>query len=369
MDEEIALSKVYIDDEIRNATIEALNGGWYILGEKTREFEKGFADFCGAKYAVAVSSGTAALFLSLLVLDVGPGDEVIVPSHTAFPTVSPVLHVGACPVFVDVDPKTYTIDPERIESKLSKKTKVLIPVHIYGHPADLDPIQSLAEDRGLFLLEDCCQAHGAEYRGTRVGAIGDIGCFSFYPSKNLTVCGDGGMVVTDNEETAEKIRMLRNHGRREKYLHEILGYNLRFNEIQAAIGLIYLSRLSRFNEQRRSLAKKYTRLLSEIPITTPKEMQWAHHVYHMYVIRAENRDQLREWLKSKAINTGIHYPVPVHLQPGIRSHIPLARDLENTEQLVKEILSLPMYPQLTEEELLKVVHYIKEFVGASQGSG
>ena len=365
MDEKIALSRVYIDDEVRKATIEALNSGWYILGEKTKEFEGAFAGYCGSKYAIAVSSGTAAIFLSLLALDVGPGDEVIVPSHTAVPTVSPILHVGASPIFVDVDPETYTTDPERIESKLSERTKAILPVHIYGHSADLDPIQSIAQDRDLFLIEDCCQAHGAEYKGTRVGTIGEIGCFSFYPSKNLTVCGDGGMVITDDDEVAEKIRMLRDHGRKEKYIHELLGYNLRFNEIQAAIGLVQLNRLPNFIMQRRSLAKKYNQLLREMPLATPKEMEWAHHVYHLYVIRTKKRDQLREWLKEKSISTGIHYPVPVHQQPGIKKYVPHARDLENTEKLVKEILSLPMHPQLNEEEQSEVVRCIKKFLGAT----
>jgi len=279
----IPLSRVYIDDDIKRAVMEVLDSGWYILGEKVKEFEQKFADFCGVKNAICVSSGTAAIFLSLKALSIGPGDEVIVPSFSFIATTSPVIHVGAKPVFVDINLKNYTMDSREVEKKISRKTKAIIPVHLFGHPADMDSILELAEEKDLFVIEDACQAHGAEYKGRRVGGIGHIACFSFYPSKNMTVCGDGGIITTNDEEIAQKLRMLRNHGRQEKYVHKIIGYNLRFNEIQAAIGIKQLEKLPCWNEIRRQIAQIYTEALNDLVIT-PTEETWARHVYHMYVI-------------------------------------------------------------------------------------
>lgn len=361
MSKKIHLSKVYIDDEIRQAVLKALDNGKYILGENVKKFEENFAKFCGTKYAVGVSSGTSAIFLTLLSLGIKKGDEVIVPSFTALPTVSPILHVGATPVFVDIDLETYTIDPKKVEGKITGRTKCILPVHLYGHPADLDPLGELASKNSLISLEDCCQAHGAKYKAKTVGGIGDVGCFSFYPSKNLTVCGDGGMVVTNNEELANKVRMLRDHGRKEKYLHELLGFNLRFNEIQAAIGLRQLEKLHWFNEKRREHAKIYSEMLKGSSLVLPVEKEWAYHVYHMYVVRTEKRDQLADWLNERDIQTGIHYPTPVHLQPAVKNIIPPPPDLGLTEKCANQVLSLPMHPQQTRDELEYVVQAINDF--------
>ncbi len=363
----IPLSKVPIDDEVRRAAIDALESGRYILGEYTRKFEEEFSRFIGVKFGVGTSSGTSAIMLSLLALGVKPGDKIVVPSHTAFPTVSPILHVGAIPVFVDVDPETYTANPDCIRKAVSEVEGIrgIIAVHLYGHPANLDPILELAEEKGLFLLEDACQAHGAKYKGRPVGSIGHVACFSFYPSKNLTVCGDGGMVVTNDEEVAEKVRMLRDHGRREKYVHEILGYNMRFNEIQAAIGLAQLKKLNGYTERRRKIARLYAKLLDELPLKTPTEAEWAFHVYHLFVVRVRSdlRDRLREWLSQKGVETGIHYPVPCHMQPACNKYTikTVPHSLTITESLVREIISLPIFPELRDEETEYITNCIAEF--------
>lgn len=356
----IPLSKVYIDQEIREAVLDALDSGWYILGERVREFEKKFADFCGVKNAVCTSSGTAALFLSLLALNIGPGDEVIVPSFSFIATASPILHVGARPVLVDINPRTYTLDPEMVRKRISSHTKALIPVHLYGHPADLDPLMDIAEKKDLFLIEDACQAHGAEYKKRKVGGIGHIGFFSFYPSKNMTVCGDGGVVTTNDDRIAEKIRVLRNHGRQEKYVHRVIGYNLRFNEIQAAIGSKQLERLPSWNNARRRIARIYSNFLSNVVIT-PIEERWAKHVYHMYVIRTERRDNLREFLKNYGISSGIHYPVPIHKQPSISKTLTSQAALRNSEKCAETVLSIPMYPKLPVSEAEYICERIIEF--------
>ena len=365
----IPLSKVMIDDEMKKEVIRALESGWYILGERTREFESAFAKFCGVKYAVATSSGTTAIFLSLLALGIGRGDEVIVPSLSFIATATPIIHVGARPVFVDIDLTTYTMDPEHVRRVLKnrkhrRRVRAIMPVHLYGHPADMDPLLELAEEHNLFVIEDACQAHGALYKGRKVGSIGHVACFSFYPSKNMTVCGDGGMVVTNDEELAEKIRMLRNHGRREKYLHEIIGYNMRFNELQAAIGLVQLRRLPKWNERRREIASLYNEALDGLVIT-PKEAPWAKHVYHMYVIRAEHRDKLRAFLADKGISTGIHYPIPIHKQPAIVSQLGELVSLKNTELCARTVLSLPMYPGLREEDVRYICDEIRRFFESS----
>lgn len=356
----IPLSKVYMDRDIKEAVCKVLDSGWYILGESVTQFEQKFADFCGVKHAACTSSGTAAIFLSLLALGVGPGDEVIVPSFSFMATASPVLHVGAKPIFVDIALRTYTLDPNEVKKKLSKRTKAIIPVHLYGHPADMDSILEIAEKNNLFVLEDACQAHGAEYKGKKVGGIGHVACFSFYPSKNMTVCGDGGIVTTDNEEVAEEIRMLRNHGRRAKYVHGILGYNLRFNEIQAAIGLEQLEKLPAWNEIRRKIAQAYNKSLNGLVIT-PIEERWAKHVYYMYVIRTEKRDALQEFLKKHGVSTGIHYPVPIHKQPATSGIVDSNLTLKNTEESAVTVLSLPMYPQLTQLEIEYVCEKIALF--------
>jgi len=342
----IPFSKMYVDDEIAAAALNVLRSGRYIKGDNVRCFEEEFAKFCNAEHAVAVSSGTAALLLSLKALDVGHGDEVIVPAHTFIASASPVKFLGAEIVFADIDPQTYTIDCEDVERKMSSRTKAVIPVHLYGHPCDLGPLMSLAQDADIQLIEDACQAHGAEYRNQRVGPLGTVGCFSFFPSKNMTVLGDGGMVVTNDDTLAQQISMLRDHGRTTKYLHEILGLNFRLSELHAAIGRVQLKHLTDWTDRRRHLATLYTKQLSELELITPAEMDWAKHVYHLYVIQTEYRDALAHYLSERGVETGIHYPIPLHHQPCVE------RDsiLPVTEKTVERILSLPIYPQLSPEE-------------------
>ena len=358
----IPLSKVYMDDDIKKAVLEVLDSGWYILREKVREFEGKFAEFCGVKNTVCVSSGTAAIFLSLLALDIKPRDEVIVPSFSFISSATPVIHLGAKPVFVDIEAETYTVDPEKIREAVTERTKAIVPVHLYGHPANMDAIGEIAEENDLYVLEDACQAHGAEYKGRRVGGIGNVACFSFYPSKNMTVCGDGGAVVTNNEEIAEKIRMIRNHGMepKEKYIFKMVGYNLRFNEIQAAIGIKQLEKLPEWIEARRNIARMYNQALEGL-VTTPVEELWAKHVYHLYVIRTQKRDELGEYLKQQGISTGVHYPVPIHKQPAITSVLGTQPAIGNTERFAKEVLSLPIYPALTKREVEYVSQKITKF--------
>lgn len=355
---DIALSKMYVNEQIQQTVIDALNSGKYIKGQYLQTFEHDFAHFCNTKYAVGVSSGTSAILLSLMARGIGTGDEVIVPSHTFIATASPSVFLGAKPVYVDIDPETYTVDPADIRRKLSSKTKVIIPVHLYGHPCDMDAVNNLAKEYGLHVIEDACQAHGATYKRKMVGSLGDVACFSFYPAKNMTVLGDGGMVTTNNEELARRIRMLADHGRTEKYVHELLGLNFRMSEIHAAIGIEQLRHLDEWNDRRHKIASKYNDLLGDLDLVLPIENEWARHVYYMYVIRVRERDKLASYLKEKGIQTGIHYPIPLHRQPCVQSntHLPV------TEEYVDQILSIPMHPQLTDAEVEYVASYIREFM-------
>jgi dTDP-4-amino-4,6-dideoxygalactose transaminase len=365
----IPLSKPYIDHEIKERVLEVIDSGQYILGRNCKEFEKEFAAFVGTKHAVLTSSGTSAIFLSLQALGVGPGDGVLVPSLTAFPTVEPVFHVGARPIFVDID-ESYGMDPNHVERLLEEglpgvKLRGIIPVHLYGHPADLERIMALGRKHGLFVLEDCCQAHGSRYRGKRVGGLGVAGCFSFYPSKNLTVFGDGGILVTNDDKIAETTRMLRDHGRKGKYEHELVGYNLRFNEIQAAVGRVQLRRLDQFNEARRKIARWYGEALSGLPVVLPKEADWAEPVYHLFVIQVPDREKLAAYLKEKGIQTGVHYPIPNHQAPAVQKTLGSQPRLEKTEEAARRILSLPIYPELRKEEVDTVCAAIREFFEGS----
>jgi len=364
----VPLSKAYVDKEIKESVLEVIDSGQYILGHHCRNFEKEFAEFIGVKHAVLTSSGTSAIFLCLKALEVGSGDGILVPSLTAFPTVEPVFHVGAQPIFIDID-ETFTMDPRQIEEILKRGSQIpgirkmrgILPVHLYGHPANMDFILDIAKRYGLFVLEDCCQAHGARYQGKRVGSMGMAGCFSFYPSKNLTVFGDGGILVTDDEDLAKQCRMYRDHGRKEKYEHELVGYNLRFNEIQAAVGRLQLRRLDGFNESRRQIARWYGDGLKGLPVITPKVQDWAEPVFHLYVIQTSKRDPLATYLKEEGIQTGIHYPIPNHQQPAVRNAMGPQPKLERTEEAAKNILSLPMYPELDKEKVDFVCSAIREF--------
>jgi len=355
---EIPLSKMYVDDQIQKVVFNVLNSGRYINGQNLKSFEEEFADLCSTKYAVGVSSGTSAILLSLMALGIGDGDEVIVPSHTFIATASPARFLGATLVYADIDPGTYTIDPAEVQRKITPMTKAIIPVHLYGHPCDMDPINELARAHNLYVIEDACQAHGATYKGKKTGSLGDIACFSFYPSKNMTVLGDGGMITTNDSELAQKVRMTRDHGRTQKYVHHLLGLNCRMSEVHAAIGREQLKHLTEWNERRRAVATQYSVLLRDSGVIIPVEREWARHVYYMYVIRVKQRDKLALYLKGKGIGTGIHYPVPVHRQPCLKSYV----HLPITEKYVDEILSLPMHPQLSDEQVDYVASEVRNFM-------
>ena len=336
----------------------AIDSRQYILGPECRAFEEEFARFVGVRHAVLTSSATAALWMTLRALGVKPGDEVLVPSHTAFPTAEAVLFSGATPVFVDVD-DGFTLDVADAARRLTERTVGIVPVHLYGHPADLPALQALCAERGLWLLEDCAQAHGAAWQGRRVGAFGRAGCFSFYPSKNLTVMGDGGMLVTDDGDLAGHCRRLRDHGRLNKDVPSELGFNLRFNEIQAAVGRVLLRRLDEMNDRRRALAARYVAGLAGLPLGLPSEAVGARHVYHLFVVRTPRRDELARHLAARGIATGVHYPVPCHRQPVVE---PLASAaLPRTEALVGEILTLPLSAGHTDAEVDEVIDAVRGF--------
>jgi dTDP-4-amino-4,6-dideoxygalactose transaminase len=350
-----------IKDEINTKINEVLQSGHFILGENVKAFEKEFSNYCNAKYGVGVASGTDALLLSLKALDIKEGDEVITVANTFTATVDAISRSGATPVLVDINPETYNITVEKIKSKITDKTKVIIPVHLYGQPADMDPILEISEKYDLKVVEDACQAHGAEYKGRMVGSLGDAACFSFYPSKNLGAYGDGGMVVTNNEEIVEKIKMLREYGQSKKYHHDLIGYNSRLDEIQAAVLRVKLKYLDKNNEERRKHAKLYNELLVNTSLFTPIELPYVKHVYHLYVIRCKERDKLQQFLSSRGVSTGIHYPIPVHLQKAYSYLGYRLGAFPIVEKYANEILSLPMFPQLMGEEIEYVCDCIKDF--------
>jgi dTDP-4-amino-4,6-dideoxygalactose transaminase len=354
--------------EIDAAVARVLAGGWYILGEETRAFEAEFAAYIGVREAVGVASGTDALQLALAACEIGASDEVITVSHTAVATISAIEMAGATPVLVDIEPDFFTIDPAQIEAAITPRTKAIIPVHIYGQPANLDAVLEIASRHKLRVIEDCAQAHGAAFRGARVGAHGDIACFSFYPTKNLGAIGDGGMVVTNDVALAERARLLREYGWAERYVSQISGRNSRLDELQAAILRVKLRRLDDDNQKRAQIAQRYSESLGDCELSLPAVRPHATHVFHLYVVRAPDRDELQAFLKSLNVNTLIHYPVPVHLQP---AYVNVARGggaLSQTEIAAREILSLPIYPELAEQEVEQVVESIRSFVRSRQAS-
>ena len=363
----IPLSRVYQSELIDRRILDVVHGGNYILGPECKAFEKELAAYFGAKHVVLSSSWTAAVHLLHIAQGLKPGDEILVPSLTAFPSIEPMIHVGAKPVFCDID-DTYTIDPEDARKRITKRTVGILPVHLYGRPANIDAFQKLARDHNLWIIEDCAQSHGAKWKGKRAGSYGDHGAYSFYPSKNLTVYGDGGAISTNDDEIARKVTMLRNHGRKDKYLHEKVGYNLRFNEIQAAIGREQLKVLDDLNAGRRRAAEWYRRELTSVKGLTlpPHDVDGqTETVYHMFVIRLDTpdaREALAKSLKDQGIETGVHYPVPNHQQPAIEELYGKLPSLPKTEDYVKRILSLPMFPSITEQEVKTVSDGIKRFL-------
>ncbi|MDI7277793.1 MAG: DegT/DnrJ/EryC1/StrS family aminotransferase [Anaerolineae bacterium] len=348
--------------EILSRVAEVLDGMQLYLGPNVQALEREFAACAGVPYAVGVSDGTTALQLALMACGVGEGDEVITAAHTFIATAEAIVLVGATPVFVDIDPHTYTIDAARIGERVTPRTRAVIPVHLYGHPADMDPIMHLAARHGLWVIEDACQAHGAHYKGRPAGGLGHMAAFSFYCSKNLGAYGEGGMLTTADPELARRAHMLRTHGSSERYLHELVGLNGRLDEIQASILRVKLPYLQLWNDQRRRNAAHYTELLSDLEwVVTPRAADYAGHVYHLYVVRVPQRDGLLAYLREGGVGAAVHYPVPCHLQPALRGLGYGRGDLPVTEQVAEEVISLPMYPELSEEQRLRVVELIRAF--------
>ena len=349
--------------EINEAIKEVIESSAFAGGRFVAAFEEDFAAYCNIAYAIGVGSGTEALWLSLLACGVGSGDEVITVPSTFMATAEAITHCGARPVFVDVDERTYTMDPDALKYALTAKTKAIIPVHLFGQPADMDPILEFGRRYGLPVIEDACQAHGATYKGKRVGTFGDAACFSFYPGKNLGAFGEAGAIVTSNTELNEKIKILRDHGQERKYFHSVVGWNCRMDGIQAAVLRIKLRQLETANQRRRNHAAQYDAGLCEFDgIIAPTQATYARHVYHIYAIRVSNRDETIKSLADQGIATGIHYPVPVHLQEAYqtlgytRSSFPIA------ERCAAEFVSLPMYPELTRSQIEQVIDGVKEAI-------
>jgi perosamine synthetase len=357
----IPIAKPIIGDEEVEEVIKVLRSGFIAQGPKVAEFEEKFAEYIGVNHAVATSSGTTALHLSLLAGGVGPGDEVITTPFTFAATGNSILYVGAKPVFVDINNETYNIDPQMVENAVTDKTKAIIPVHLYGQPADMDSINIIADDNGLLVIEDAAQAHGALYNGKKVGSLGDMGCFSFYPTKNMTT-SEGGIITTDNEEMAEKSRVLRAHGESERYTHVVLGYNFRMTDIAAAIGVIQLKKLDKFNEKRIENANYLTERINKIEgIKAPYVADNVKHVFHQYTIRVEKskRDELMEFLSSNDIGTGIHYPKPIYKQK-LYQELGFSASCPEAETASSEVLSLPVHPSLGIDDLDKIVSVLDE---------
>jgi len=350
-----------IEGEISEAVSKVLREGDFILGREVSLFEEEFAAFCEAKWAVGVDSGTSALELALRAYEIGPGDEVITAANTFIASALAISHAGATPVLVDVDADTYTIDVAAIEKAITPRTKAIIPIHLYGHPADMDPILQLAQRHGLVVIEDACQAHGARYKGKRTGSLGHAAAFSFYPGKNLGAYGDGGAVVTSDAAVAKRLGMLRNYGQKEKYQHMFRGFNRRLDTLQAAVLRTKLKHLDEWNEARRQHAKSYSRLLAQSGLVVPRASALCESVWHLYVIRINQRDALKEHLATRGISVGIHYPIPIHLQPAYRDLGHQPGDFPVTEEYSRQILSLPMYAELTPDILRRVTETAGEF--------
>ncbi len=358
-----------IKGEILSATQRVYEKGRFILGEEVSAFEKEFSHYCGVRYGVGVGSGTDALYLALKAAGIGEGDEVVTVANSFIATALAISFAGAKPLFVDIDFKTYTMDPNSLELLLKRqrakgsrrKIKAILPVHLYGHPADMDSIMEIANRYDLVVIEDACQAHGAKYGRRKVGSFGAMGCFSFYPTKNLGGYGDGGMVVTAYQKYDQKLRLLRCYGERKKYQHILKGHNSRLDEIQATILRVKLKYLDQWNEERRRKAKLYTQMLSPLGVICPSEKKGVRHVYHLYTIKTRRRDSLQAFLKEKGIETLIHYPIPIPLEKAYQEMGYRRRDFPLTNQLSRKILSLPFFPEMKELEIGKVVEGIRSF--------
>jgi dTDP-4-amino-4,6-dideoxygalactose transaminase len=350
-----------IENEVRAAIDDVLESAWYVFGKHCKAFEEEFAAYVGTRCAMGVGSGTEAIHLALCALGIGSGDQVATVANTCVPTIAGIVATGATPVLVDPNPETLTLDPANLESAITPRVKAIVPVHLYGNPCDMDPILKIAEAHGIPVVEDCAQAHGAEYKGKRCGGFGAAAAFSFYPSKNLGAYGDAGAITTNDPAIAERIRMLRNYGEETRYHHSVKGFNSRLDEIQAAILRVKLRHLDKWNEARRERASAYARVLASAPIILPIEAPWARHIYHLYVIRSTERDALQKHLAENGVGSLLHYPVPVHMQ---RAYADLGYPLgafPNAERACNEVLSLPMYPELSIENIEIIGNCIARF--------
>jgi len=356
---DLAAQYAAISGEVVEAMARVLTDTDFILGQDVELLEREFAEYCEADYAVGLDSGTSALELALRACGIGPGDEVITAANTFIATALAISYTGATPVMVDIDPDTYNLDPALLEKAITKQTKAIIPVHLYGQPADMDPILGIAHEHDLRVIEDACQAHGARYKGRRVGSLGHVAAFSFYPAKNLGGYGDGGMVVTNDKKLAESIKMMRNYGQREKYTHVLRGYNRRLDTLQAAVLRVKLRHLDTWNEERRQHAQRYQQHLSGTPFVTPVEAEYGEPVYHLYVIRTQDRDGLRSYLQQQGVSTGIHYPIPIHLQEAYQDLGYSQGSFPVTEEYAGQLLSLPMYAELTPNLIRHVSEALK----------
>jgi dTDP-4-amino-4,6-dideoxygalactose transaminase len=351
-----------IKPEIDAAIARVLDSCQFVLGPEVAAFEQEFAAYCGAAECIALNSGTSALHLALLAAGVGPGDEVITVPFTFVASVAAVTYTGGRPVLVDIDPRSFNMNPGAIEAAITPRTKAILPVHLYGQPADMAPIMEVAKRHGLVVIEDAAQAHGAKYKGQPVGSIGDIACFSFYPGKNLGAYGEGGAVTTGNAEYANTIRMLRDWGQDRKYHHLLRGFNYRMEGFQGAILRVKLRHLDRWTEARRAVVRQYDELLSDSGVETPAEMPWARHVYHVYTLRADDRDGLQAALQAEGIQTGIHYPVPAHLQPAYAGLGYGRGAFPRSEEAAEQVLSLPLYPELSPQAVIEVAGAVRKAV-------
>jgi dTDP-4-amino-4,6-dideoxygalactose transaminase len=358
----VDLRRQYLDlkTDIDAAVMRVLDTGQFVLGPEVQAFEKEFAELCMADSGIAVNTGTSALHLALLAAGVGAGDEVITVPFTFVATTAAIGYTGATPVFVDIDPATFTMDVSQIERAITPRTKVILPVHLYGHAADMDPIMAIAAKHGLVVIEDACQAHGALYKGRPVGAIGDAGCFSFYPGKNLGAYGEGGMVVTNRADFDRDIRMRRDWGAEKKYHHVVKGFNYRMEGMQGAILRVKLRHLAGWTDARRANAAAYGKHLLDSGVQAPTEAAYARHVYHVYAVRTSDRTELQRHLQAQGVQTGIHYPIPVHLQPAYEELGHTEGSFPESERAAREVLSLPMFPELTMTQIEQVCVAVKQ---------
>jgi dTDP-4-amino-4,6-dideoxygalactose transaminase len=354
-----------IKEEVNAAILGVLESCQFTLGNEVAAFEEEFAAYCETKYGIGVNTGTSALHLALLATNIGPGDEVITTPFTFVATVAAIYYAGATPVFVDIDPQSFTIDVNKIEAAVTERTKAIIPVHLYGQPADMDPILAIAKKHGLVVIEDACQAHGAEYKGRRAGSLGDMGCFSFYPGKNLGAYGEGGMVVASNPDYVRTLRMLRDWGAEKKYQHVLKGYNYRLEGIQGAVLRVKLRYLEAWTSARRAAAERYDGLFAGSRVVAPKAMPYSRHVYHIYAIRTRQREAWQASLQADGIQTGIHYPIPVHLLPAYADLGYKAGQFPHAEQAANEVLSLPMFPELTAAQGQQVAQAVRKLADNS----